>query len=307
MAVRKPGNVSLASRGHGMTPSSFIASAAAQRPAVVPPGAAVGERIERAVAGHAGGAGCNTNLGIVLLCAPIAAAVEASGTVPTASQPAVRRAANDACWRLDRGRCAGRLSRHRAGRTRAAWAPRARRTCTATPSVDLRDAMALAADRDMHRAPVRERLRRPVRSRPAAAGRPVSSSEPLPLPGKAFWRATPRPRASACLRTCRAAAVQRACSVSTWRSSRASRFTHCSQTRRGGGTQCLRAAQQWLARIERGVRCAARACRRSAGPCAWDRAIQGSGHQPRHQRRSDRGALCLRRRTYLVHRAALSA
>jgi triphosphoribosyl-dephospho-CoA synthase len=76
VAVRKPGNVSLVSPGHGMTATQFIASAQAAAPALFAPQQRVGQRIEAAVAASWAAAGCNTNLGIVLLCAPIAAAVE---------------------------------------------------------------------------------------------------------------------------------------------------------------------------------------------------------------------------------------
>lgn len=76
VAVRKPGNVSLASPGHGMVAAQFLSSAQAAAPALFAPGRRVGERIEAAVAASWAAAGCNTNLGIVLLCAPIAAAVE---------------------------------------------------------------------------------------------------------------------------------------------------------------------------------------------------------------------------------------
>ena len=76
VAVRKPGNVSRASPGHGMHAGLFIASAHAAAPALFAPGARVGGRIEAAVAASWAAAGCNTNLGIVLLCAPVAMAHE---------------------------------------------------------------------------------------------------------------------------------------------------------------------------------------------------------------------------------------
>ncbi|SEJ38967.1 triphosphoribosyl-dephospho-CoA synthase [Paraburkholderia diazotrophica] len=72
----KPGNVSIGARGHGMTARHFLASAQAARYAITARGAPVGERIERAVSMSMAAAGCNTNLGIVLLCAPLAHAFE---------------------------------------------------------------------------------------------------------------------------------------------------------------------------------------------------------------------------------------
>jgi triphosphoribosyl-dephospho-CoA synthase len=81
VAVMKPGNVSLQSPGHGMTAAQFLASAAAAAPAVCATGAPIGRRILDAVQASRAAAACNTNLGILLLCAPIAAALEAG--VPT--------------------------------------------------------------------------------------------------------------------------------------------------------------------------------------------------------------------------------
>jgi len=76
----KPGNVSLASPGHGMSARDFVASADAMAAVIAVPGASVGRRILRAIETTRAVVAFNTNLGIVLLCAPLAhAAVEASG------------------------------------------------------------------------------------------------------------------------------------------------------------------------------------------------------------------------------------
>ena len=72
----KPGNVHVHADGHGMTVADFVASATAAAPHLVAPGARVGERILGAVAATRAACGQNTNLGIVLLCAPLAAAAE---------------------------------------------------------------------------------------------------------------------------------------------------------------------------------------------------------------------------------------
>jgi len=74
--VMKPGNVSLQSPGHGMTAAQFAASAIAAAPVLCAVGAPVGKRILDAVAATSSAAGCNTNLGILLLCAPLASALE---------------------------------------------------------------------------------------------------------------------------------------------------------------------------------------------------------------------------------------
>lgn len=67
----KPGNVSLDSPGHGMTAQQFIDSADAVADVLAAPGMGVGERIFRAIEATRTAVGCNTNLGIVLLCAPL--------------------------------------------------------------------------------------------------------------------------------------------------------------------------------------------------------------------------------------------
>jgi triphosphoribosyl-dephospho-CoA synthase len=65
----KPGNVSLASPGHGMHADDFIASADVMAAAIAAPAAGVGERILRAIEVTRAVVPVNTNLGIVLLCA----------------------------------------------------------------------------------------------------------------------------------------------------------------------------------------------------------------------------------------------
>lgn len=79
VAVRKPGNVSIHSAGHRMQAGQFVASARAAAAPLLHGGARVGTRIEAAMAATWRVAGCNTNLGILLLCAPLAAAAEREG------------------------------------------------------------------------------------------------------------------------------------------------------------------------------------------------------------------------------------
>ena len=76
VAARKPGNVSEASPGHRMHARLFLQSAQAAAPTLCAPGASVGARIESAVRATRRIVRCNTNLGIVLLCAPIVVAQE---------------------------------------------------------------------------------------------------------------------------------------------------------------------------------------------------------------------------------------
>ena len=145
VAVRKPGNVSRLSAGHGMQAALFSASARASVGPMFSPGARVGDRIEAAVAATWDAAGCNTNLGIVLLCAPIARAVELH---PLASDPPALRAAIEAALAdLDvaDARAAYRaIAQARPGGLGSAPAE----DVHDVPSIDLRAAMTLAADRD---------------------------------------------------------------------------------------------------------------------------------------------------------------
>ena len=70
----KPGNVSFASSGHGMTAEAFVASARCTADVLGTPDLSLGERVLGSIEATRAAAGCNTNLGIVLLCAPLAQA-----------------------------------------------------------------------------------------------------------------------------------------------------------------------------------------------------------------------------------------
>jgi triphosphoribosyl-dephospho-CoA synthase len=71
----KPGNVHVFSAGHGMEADHFVTSAQAAAAPLTALGVSVGERILNAVEATWARVGLNTNLGILLLCAPIAHAV----------------------------------------------------------------------------------------------------------------------------------------------------------------------------------------------------------------------------------------
>ncbi len=71
VAALKPGNVSDESPGHGMTAVDFLASAHAASTYVADPSLGLGERIYWAVDATQRHVGCNTNLGILLLCVPL--------------------------------------------------------------------------------------------------------------------------------------------------------------------------------------------------------------------------------------------
>jgi triphosphoribosyl-dephospho-CoA synthase len=154
----KPGNVSVDSPGHGMTASQFIASADVAAGALFKRGAPVGERILDAVRRTRDAAGCNTNLGIVLLVAPLAAALERASDADAPPARLVRstRLNNAVAWRNATEKVLASLSIDDA---RAAYKAIAlanpgglgdapEQSVHAPPSVNLRTAMALAAERD---------------------------------------------------------------------------------------------------------------------------------------------------------------
>jgi triphosphoribosyl-dephospho-CoA synthase len=70
----KPGNVHVFADGHAMTTADFEASARASAPVMAQPDLSVGARIHESIRRTRDAVACNTNLGIVLLCAPLAAA-----------------------------------------------------------------------------------------------------------------------------------------------------------------------------------------------------------------------------------------
>ena len=80
----KPGNVRIGVPAHGMTADDFLRSAQACAPALSRSGASVGERLLEAIRRTRRVVHCNTNLGIVLLAAPLFRAAEAGGDLRTA-------------------------------------------------------------------------------------------------------------------------------------------------------------------------------------------------------------------------------
>lgn len=67
----KPGNVHIFADGHGMVVQDFIRSADAAAQEIARPESSVGQRIKASIEATWQAVGCNTNLGIVLLCAPM--------------------------------------------------------------------------------------------------------------------------------------------------------------------------------------------------------------------------------------------
>jgi len=143
--ARKPGNVSWASPGHRMQAQQFIDSAQAAAGPLCTPGTPVGERIEGAMQATLAAVGCNTNLGIVLLCAPLAGACErVSG--PLTADP-LRRALGEVLQGLS---VADARAAYRAiAATQPGGLGRAETHDVADePTITLLAAMTLAAGRD---------------------------------------------------------------------------------------------------------------------------------------------------------------
>ena len=67
----KPGNVSIDLPGHAMDAGMFLRSADQSAEDIARPGQSLGQRILSAITATRNAVGCNTNLGIVLLCAPL--------------------------------------------------------------------------------------------------------------------------------------------------------------------------------------------------------------------------------------------
>ena len=86
----KPGNVHIFADGHGMTVQDFIASAEAVSAVIAQPDLNLSERILLSVQATQNAVGINTNLGMILLCAPIVQAkLNTNGTGLQASIHAV--------------------------------------------------------------------------------------------------------------------------------------------------------------------------------------------------------------------------
>lgn len=75
----KPGNVHVFADGHRMSADQFLRSAAVTAEPLTAPGVSVGRRILAAIGATRAAVGTNTNLGIVLLAAPLLRAAELPG------------------------------------------------------------------------------------------------------------------------------------------------------------------------------------------------------------------------------------
>lgn len=138
----KPGNVGIDSPGHGMSADDFLVSAAAIAEPMTRPGLTVGERIVACIAATRSAVGCNTNLGIVLLCAPLThAALERT------RQP-FRQALGDCLAQLTTGDAVNAYAAIRLAQP-AGLGKRAAHDVAEVPTITLRQAMTEAQHEDM--------------------------------------------------------------------------------------------------------------------------------------------------------------
>ena len=136
----KPGNVHRFAPGHRMEVEDFIRSAEASAAPIASRGARVGTRVRAAVDATLKAVGQNTNLGIILLCAPLAAAAEAQ---ITPLRPALSRVL-DGLDLSDAGDVFFAIAAANPGGLGRA----PQHDVNAPPTVTLREAMAEAAGRD---------------------------------------------------------------------------------------------------------------------------------------------------------------
>ena len=138
----KPGNVHIFAAGHGMQTKHFDDAAKAAAPWVARDGGSLGKRILEAVEASFAVANCNTNLGILLLCVPLAVAAEQRNgsqdlrqRLATVLRDLDRNDASDVFRAIVKANPAG-LGEVDNGDVATA------------PGMTLREAMHLAADRD---------------------------------------------------------------------------------------------------------------------------------------------------------------
>jgi triphosphoribosyl-dephospho-CoA synthase len=137
LAAPKPGNVHVYADGHRMTVADFLRSAEVSAPLLCRAGAPLGRRIRDAVAATREAVGQNTNLGILLLCGPLAMAVERNQTVEAviaASDLDDTEAVFDAI-RIAQPAGLGSADRHDVHRTATATLPKAMGEAAARDSI----------------------------------------------------------------------------------------------------------------------------------------------------------------------------
>ena len=145
----KPGNVGLHGDGHGKTSQDFRRSAQAASELVTRPDWSLGRRVREAARASWGVAGCNTNIGVLLLAAPLVSAYYREG--PPALSQRVEEVLAETTVEDARDVYRAIQLMQPAGLGRAPQADVRER-----PKITLREAMALAAGRDRIAAEYRD-------------------------------------------------------------------------------------------------------------------------------------------------------
>ena len=138
----KPGNVSIHSEGHGMSVEDFRRSAEASAPFLCDDSLSLGEKVYFAIEATWNAVGCNTNLGIVLLAAPLIRAFE----IKTAAE-SFREALGKVLAGTSRADAEGVYRAIRLARP-GGLGTVAEQDVRAAPEVTLLEAMRLAEGRD---------------------------------------------------------------------------------------------------------------------------------------------------------------
>lgn len=141
LSAIKPGNVHIFADGHGMVVQDFIKSADASMAPISKSEIGVGERISQAVSATWSAVACNTNLGIVLLVAPLIQAFLEQGelTHETVHQVLQNLTLEDASQAFEAIRMA----------SPAGLGEVAEHDVQKRPEGTLLEAMQMAADRDL--------------------------------------------------------------------------------------------------------------------------------------------------------------
>ena len=144
IAAIKPGNVHIHAAGHGMDAATFERAALACAPVIADPSLSVGARILQATRLSFAAAGCNANLGIVLLAAPLAKAAEIASV---ASPEALRGGLRDVLAGLSPKDAADAFAAI-AHASPGGLGARAEHDVREAPKIGLVEAMALAGQSD---------------------------------------------------------------------------------------------------------------------------------------------------------------
>lgn len=143
LTALKPGNVHIFAPGHAMEVGHFRAAASAAAPHVADHTRRIGARIKSAVTASMAAAGCNTNLGILLLAVPLVESARLTGS-PDAMANNLKAVLSS----LDRQDTEDIYEAIRTANPGGLGAAEKGDVREATDGLEILDAMRLAADRD---------------------------------------------------------------------------------------------------------------------------------------------------------------